>query len=86
MKRNRFADEQIIGIRNMRRVRWYRSFASTTVSVMSASISGKANLGGMDLSEAKRLKPLQDENTKQLLPDAMLDSLKDLLGKKWGRQ
>jgi putative transposase len=41
----------------------------------------------MDVSEAKRLKTLGDENTrlKRLLADAMLDhaALKDLLGKKW---
>ena len=39
----------------------------------------------MDLSDAKRLKQLEDENTKlkRLLADAMLDNvvLKDLLGK-----
>lgn len=41
----------------------------------------------MDVSEAKRLKSLEDENAKlkKLLADAMLDNsaLKDLLGKKW---
>jgi putative transposase len=41
----------------------------------------------MEISEAKRLKTLEDENTrlKRLLADAMLDNtaLKDLLGKKW---
>ena len=41
----------------------------------------------MEVSEAKRLKQLQDENgkLKKLLADAMLDNaaLKDLLSKKW---
>ena len=41
----------------------------------------------MDLSDAKRLKQLEDENAKlkRMLADAMLDNvaLKDLLGKKW---
>ena len=41
----------------------------------------------MDVSEAKRLRTLEDENTrlKRLLADTMLDNaaLKDLLGKKW---
>jgi putative transposase len=47
----------------------------------------KARFGGMDVSEAKRLRTLEDENTKlkRLLADIMLDNaaLKDLLGKKW---
>jgi putative transposase len=47
----------------------------------------KAKYGGMDVSEAKRLKTLKEENTrlKRLLADAMLDNvaLKDLRGKKW---
>ena len=56
--------------------------------VSDASIyKWKAKFGGMDVSEAKRLKTLEHENTKlkRLLADAMLDNaaLKDLLGKKW---
>jgi putative transposase len=47
----------------------------------------KSKFGGMDVSEAKRLKQLADENgkLKKLLADAMLDNaaLKDLLSKKW---
>jgi putative transposase len=47
----------------------------------------KAKYGGMDLSEARRLKALEEENTKlkRLYADAMLDNagLKDLLAKKW---
>jgi putative transposase len=47
----------------------------------------KAKFGGMDVSEARRLKALEDENAKlkRLLAEAMLDNvaLKDLLGKKW---
>lgn len=45
----------------------------------------KAKYGGMDLSDAKRLKPLEEENTKlkRLVADVMLDNVvqKDLLGK-----
>ena len=56
--------------------------------VSDASIyKWKAKFGGMDVSEAKRLRSLEDENAKlkRLLADAMLDNvaLKDLLGKKW---
>jgi putative transposase len=47
----------------------------------------KAKFGGLDVSEARRLKALEDENAKlkKLLADAMLDNvaLKDLLAKKW---
>ena len=47
----------------------------------------KAKFGGMDVSEAKRLKQLEDENAKlkRLLADAMLDNaaLKDLVTKKF---
>ena len=47
----------------------------------------KAKYGGLEVSEAKRLRALEDENAKlkRLLADAMLDNaaLKDLLAKKW---
>ena len=47
----------------------------------------EGQFGGVDVSEAKRLRALEDENTrlKRLLADSMLDNaaLKDLLGKKW---
>jgi putative transposase len=47
----------------------------------------KSKYGGLEVSEAKRLKALEDENArlKRLLADAMLDNsvLKDLAAKKW---
>ena len=47
----------------------------------------KAKYGGLEVSEAKRLRALEDGNgrLKRLLADAMLDNagLKDLLSKKW---
>ena len=47
----------------------------------------KAKYGGLDVSQARRLKVLEDENgrLKRLLADSMLDNaaLKDLLSKKW---
>jgi putative transposase len=50
-------------------------------------IKWKSKYGGLEVSEAKRLKALEDENgkLKRMLADAMLDNaaLKDLLGKKW---
>ena len=47
----------------------------------------KAKYGGLDVSDAKRLKSLEDENAKlkRLLAEAMLDNamLKDIASKKW---
>ena len=56
--------------------------------VSDASIyKWKARYGGLDVSEAKRLKALEDENAKlkKLLAEAMLDNamLKDIAAKKW---
>lgn len=49
--------------------------------------ANRLQYGGLDVSEARRLKTLEDENArlKKLLADSMLDNaaLKDLLGKKW---
>ncbi len=86
MKRNRFTDEQIIGILNEHEAGTPVSELCRKHGVSDASIyKWKAKFGGMDVSEAKRLKTLEDENTKlkRLLADAMLDNaaLKDLLGK-----
>jgi len=47
----------------------------------------KAKFGGLEVSEAKRLKALEDENAKlkKLLAEAMLDvaMLRDVASKKW---
>jgi len=57
---------------------------SSVVTVIGISVSGPC---GLTVSEAKRLKSLEDENTKlkKLLADAMLDNaaLKELLSKNW---
>ena len=88
MKRSRFSEEQIIGILKEREAGGPVADLCRKHGVSDASIyKWKAKFGGMDVSEAKRLKALEDENTrlKRLLADAMLDNapLKDLLGKKW---
>jgi putative transposase len=85
MKRNRFLDEQIIGILKEHEAGVSVADLCRKHGVSDASIyKWKAKFGGMDVSEAKRLRTLEDENTrlKRLLADAMLDSaaLKDLLG------
>ena len=88
MKRNSFTEEQIICIVKEHEAGTPVSELCRKHGVSDASIyKWKAKYGGMDVSEAKRLKALEDENTKlkRLLADAMLDNaaLKDLLGKKW---
>ena len=88
MKRSRFTEEQIITI-----LREQESGARTADVCRRHGISSatfyawKTKFGGMEPSEAKRLKALEDENAKlkRLLAEAMLDNtaLKDLLSKKW---
>ena len=84
MKRSRFSEEQIIGILKEHEAGVSVADLCRKHGVSDASIyKWKAKYGGMDVSEAKRLKTLEEE--KRLLADAMLDNvaLKDLLGKKW---
>jgi putative transposase len=88
MKRSRFTEEQIIGILKEHEAGVSVSELCRKHGVSDASIyKWKAKFGGMDVSEAKRLRSLEDENAKlkRLLADAMLDNvaLKDLLGIKW---
>ena len=88
MKRSRFSEEQIIGILKEHEAGALVADLCRKHGVSDASIyKWKARYGGMNVSEARRLKALEDENTrlKRLLADAMLDNaaLKDLGGKKW---
>lgn len=85
MKRSRFSEEQIIGILKEHEAGVSVADLCRKHGVSDASIyKWKAKFGGMEVSEAKRLKTLEDENTRlqRLLADAMLDNpaLKDLLG------
>lgn len=88
MKRSRVTEEQIIGILREQEAGVATAEVCRRHGVSSATFyKWKAKFGGMDVSEARRLKALEDENTKlkRMLADAMLDNvaLKDLLGKKW---
>ena len=87
-KRKRFTEEQIIGV-----LREHELGAKTADLCRKHGISEatfynwKSKFGGLDVSEARRLKQLEGENArlKKLLADSMLDNaaLKDLLSKKW---
>jgi putative transposase len=88
MKRSRFSEEQIIGILKEHEAGVSVADLCRKHGVSDASIyKWKAKFGGMEVSEAKRLRALEDENAKlkRMLADSMLDNvaLKDLLGKKW---
>ena len=88
MKRSRYTEEQIIGILK-------EQGAGTPVAELcrkhgmsdATFYTWKSKYGGLEVSDAKRLRALETENArlKRLLAEAMLDNaaLKDLLGKKW---
>ncbi len=88
MKRSRFSEEQIIAI-----LKEQEAGMATAEVCRRHGISGatfykyKAKFGGLEVSEARRLRALEDENAKlkKLLAEAMLDNvvLKDLASKKW---
>ena len=87
MKRGRFTEERIIAV-----LREHEAGAKTGELARKHGISEatlynwKAKYGGMEVSEAKRLRMLEDENRKlkKLLAESMLDNsaLKELLAKK----
>jgi putative transposase len=88
MRRSRFSEEQIIGILREQEVGAATAEVCRKHGISSATFyKWKAKYGGLDVSEARRLKALEAENArlKKLLAEAMLDNamLKDLTTKKW---
>ena len=88
MKRKQFSDEQIIGILKEAEAGAVVTELCREHGMSSATYyAWKAKFGGLEVSDARRLRALEDENAKlkRLLAEAMLDNagLKDLLSKKW---
>ena len=88
MKRSKFTEERVIAILREQEAGAKTADVCRRHGISSATFyAWKAKYGGMEPSDAKRLKALEDENAKlkRLYADAMLDNtaLKDLLAKKW---
>lgn len=88
MKKSRFTDEQIIGMIKEQEAGSPTAEVCRKYGISSASFyKYKAKFGGLDVSDARKLKALEDENAKlkKLLAEQMLDNavLKDINSKKW---
>src|SRR6478735_8863040 len=88
MKQSRFTEERIISVLREQEAGLKTGDVCRKHGISSARFyKWKAKYGGLDVSEARRLKVLADESAKlkKLLAEAMLDNamLKDLNSKKW---
>jgi len=90
MRGSRFNEEQIIAFLREQEAGTKTADICRKHGVSSAPFyKWKSRYGGLDVSDARRLKVLEDENAKlkKLLAEAMLDNamLKDIAAKKWRR-
>jgi putative transposase len=86
MRKSRFSEEQIIGILKEHQAGLSAADVCRKHGVSDATFyKWRSRFGGMEVSDAKRLRALEDENgkLKRLLADAMLDvsTLREMLGK-----
>ncbi len=88
MKRSRFTEEQIIGILKEQESGQRTADVCRRHGISEATFyKYKSKYGGLQVSDAKRLKVLESENAqlKKLLAESLLDNavLKDINSKKW---
>ena len=88
MKRTRFTEEQIIAVLREQEAGLKTADVCRKYGVSQATFyKWKAKYGGLEVSEARRLRALEDENArlKKLLAEAMLDNamLRDVAARKW---
>jgi len=88
MKRSRFTEEQIIGILKEQEAGQRTADVCRRHGISEATFyKYKSKYGGLQVSDAKRLKALESENAqlKKLLAESLLDNavLKDINAKKW---
>ena len=88
MKRSRFTEEQIIAILREQEAGVATAEACREHGISAATFyAWKAKYGGLDVSQARKLKAPEEENArlKKLLAEAMLDMavLRDVTAKKW---
>lgn len=88
MKRSRHTEEQILAILQEQEAGAKTADVCRKHGISSATFyNWKAKYGGLSVSEAKRLRALEDENRrlKKLLAEAELDKamLKEIASKKW---
>ena len=88
MKRSRFSEEQIIAVLKEQEAGMPTAEVCRRHGISSATFyKWKSKFGGLEVSDARRLRTLEQENSRlmKLLAEAMLDYvvLKDLASKKW---
>ena len=86
MRRSRYTEEQIIGILKQHQAGLGAKDLCRKHGISDATFyNWRSKYGGMDVSDARKLKALEDENRKlkKLLAETVLDAatLKEMLGK-----